>query len=190
VARLTGWCTPTVAERVRSPEAIAKLADTRLRTAGQKTVPLYLMEQAQLTGWTTPSATDGVRGGGTGITEGMTGTSLTQLAQFSGWPTPMADCNRGASPAEALRDRRPNGDKVQKRLQDVAAIVGPARLTAGGELRTGSSAETRGGGQLSPAHSLWLMLGPFATAWVSCGERVTPSRSGRRRPSLKRSSGA
>lgn len=44
-------------------------------------------------GWTTPSATDGERGGRE-ITEGMTGSSLTQMAPLAGWTTPMAADNR------------------------------------------------------------------------------------------------
>lgn len=49
---------PTVAERVRSPEIIAKLAKKRLETCGQKTVPLYLCEQANLASVPTPNTMD------------------------------------------------------------------------------------------------------------------------------------
>jgi hypothetical protein len=110
---LTGWSSPTVAERERSPEIIAKLAKKRLETCGQTTVPLYHCEQAQL---------------------------------------------------------------VQN---------GPARLTASGEMLTGSAAQMESGGRLHPAHSLWLQLGPFATAWASCAERVTRSTSRKPRASSK-----
>jgi len=60
---LSGWSTPTVAERERSPEVIAKLAKKRLEEHGQTTVPLYHNEQAVLAGWPTPSASDGSGGG-------------------------------------------------------------------------------------------------------------------------------
>lgn len=46
-------------------------------------------------GWTTSSATDGERGG-TGITPGMSGSSLTQMAQMAGWPTTKAQNAQGA----------------------------------------------------------------------------------------------
>ncbi len=83
--------------------------------------------------------------------------------------------------------KREDGTKNQQRLQDFAALAGPARLTVSGEMLTGSDAGTKDGGQLSPLHSLWLMLGPFAIAWASCGERVMRSRSGKRSASSKRS---
>jgi hypothetical protein len=68
----------------------------------------------------------------------------------------------------------------------VAKLCGPVRLTASGEMLTGSDAGMESGGQLAPAHSLWLQLGPYATAWECCGARVTLSTS--RKP--KRSSNA
>jgi len=115
VCWLAGWSTPTVAERERSPEIIAKLAKKRLETQGQTTVPLYVTEQAQL--------------------------------------------------------------------------VGPARLTASGELLTGSCAvpsqDTRqdGGGQLSPAHSRWLMGLP--PEWDDCAAMAMQSMPKRQRRSSK-----
>ena len=64
---------------------------------------------------------------------------------------------------------------------------GPARLTATGELLTGSDAGMESGGQLHPAHSLWLQLGPWSTVWARCAARVTLSTSRKRKPSSKRS---
>lgn len=110
-------------------EAARKQELGRRRSGGSD-----LQAQALLAGWTTPSATDGERGGE--MTEGMSGSSLTQQA----------------------------------------------RLTASGELRTGSSAATGSGGQLSPEHSRWLMGLP--SAWDDCGARATPlSRRSRKRSS-------
>lgn len=40
---------------------------------------------------------------------------------------------------------------------------GPARITADGTLQTGSTAETKNGGQLNPDHSRWLM--GYPTGW-------------------------
>jgi hypothetical protein len=117
------------------------------------------------------------------------GLILPMTAQLAAWNTPTTtDGNRG----DYQYDK---GDQEKMRLSNsgLAKLCGPARLTASGEMLTGSSAETspyQSGGQLSPAHSLWLMLGPFATAWVSCGARVTLSRSARRKASSAPSSPA
>jgi len=58
--------------------------------------------------------------------------------------------------------KREDDSKRQQRLQDFAAISGPARLTASGELLTGSCAGMKSGVQLNPAHSRWLMGYPEA----------------------------
>lgn len=78
---LIGWPTPT-ANAWKHPSNAGREGGLNLQTA------------AALAGWTTPSASDSRRGG-TGITEGMSGSSLAQLDQMAGWPTPTASDHKG-----------------------------------------------------------------------------------------------
>lgn len=160
-----------------------------------------LPRQAQLTGWTTASATDGARGG-TGITEGMSGCSLTQQIKVAGWPTPRrADGTSGpdyqtkarnaggeslptkaalsgwptpmaGTPAQNGNNAAGNTDYSRK-VVELCQTSGPIRLTATGETLTGSFAGMESGGQLNPAHSRWLMRLP--DAWDACAPTETVS---------------
>ncbi|MCX8972088.1 hypothetical protein NLN78_00760 [Citrobacter portucalensis] len=113
---------------------------------------MNLQKAAQLSGWTTPSASDSRRGG-RGITEGMSGSSLTQQVKMAGWPTPTASHHKRGYPGGRIR----NGKISTERLDVVAQIAGPFRLTASEKMLTGSNAQMENGGQLNPALSLWLM---------------------------------
>lgn len=191
----SGWPTPT-ANSWKHPSNAGREGGLNLQTA------------AVLSGWTTPSASDGTRGG-TGITPGMSGSSLAQLVKLAGWPTPAATdgkggyqggrvrngklstdrldvtaqlagwptpntCNdRNPRQQDALMNYRENGTKIQKRLQDLAAIAEPMRLTVSGDLLTGFSAGMESGGQLNPELALWLMGLP--DGWASCAPTVMPS---------------
>lgn len=190
----TGWATPTVAERERSPEIIAKLAQKRLEECGQTTVPLYCIEQAQLASWATPSARDH-KDATDPATRNCTEErerhdQLPRQVHMAGWPTPVAN-DDNKTPEAHLRMKQRMGERDGSNsdrqaitsLQVMAQTVGPARLTASGELLTGSDAAMESGGQLNPAHSLWLQLGPFATAWALCAGRVTPLTRRRRKDS-------
>ena len=96
----------------------------------------------------------------------------------AGWPTPALTDHKGGYQGGRMRDGKLSTD----RLDVVAQIAGPARLTASGEMLTGSSAGMESGGQLNPAHSRWLM--GYPPEWDACGATVTPSS----RRSRKRSS--
>ncbi len=140
------------------------------------------------TGWPTPTAAlaeKGVRTFEGGLIEAMRnhGPDLAAAACLTGWPTPSCSNDREGNPASAMSMQRADGSKVQQRLQDFAAICQPARLTATGELLTGSDAGMESGGQLNPAHSRWLMGLP--AEWDACAPMATRSTPKRRASSSK-----
>ena len=71
-AQLAGWPTPTANNATKDCNRYRENFQNGLGAIASLT-----------TGWTTPSASDGTRGG-TGITKGMSGSSLTQMSKMAG----------------------------------------------------------------------------------------------------------
>lgn len=100
-------------------------------------------------------------------------------AYLAAWPSPTANSNdRSPNPENAMNMHRADGSKIQQRLQDFAAIAQPVRITAAGQMLTGSAAGMDVLGQLNPAHSRWLM--GFPPEWDDCA--VTAMQSSRKSP--------
>gem|GEM_PF-822848 len=167
-AQLAGWPTPTAS------------ASTGAGTSG-RLGGMNIQTAAQLAGWPTPTTIDNnqVAGEGAAANHPARGTTLGGASRLAGWPTPTASNNdRTGSADRALNMYRPDGSKAQQRLQDFATIAGPVRITASGQVLTGSDAGMENSGQLNPAHSRWLMGLP--KEWDDCAPTETPSSLKRR----------
>jgi hypothetical protein len=178
-AQLTGWPTPMAGTPARNGNNEAGNTDSSRKTV-------------ELAGWPTPNATNNGAGEEpmAKVHRGLNpGLNPADAARLAGWPTPEAE--------EARRgyQNRSNGKKGTQQSMTTVAINslgskphlsphGPARLTATGEMLTGSSAEMESGGLLNPTHSRWLM--GYPPAWDDCGVTAMPSS----RKSLRPSSGA
>jgi hypothetical protein len=99
---------------------------------------------------------------------------LPGAADQAGWQTPRARGDAGGD-RYLSGDTKNLEDQIRYNLMENPALPphGPARLTATGEMLTGSSAGMESGGQLNPAHSRWLM--GYPPEWDDCAVTAMPS---------------
>lgn len=143
-------------------------------------------------GWPTPQARDhkGANEPGNELTHNAR--PLNEVARLAGWPTPTTEANThcygarrtiqlktyGAARLADHSDTWPEGSAANLEGFENLLSNQPARLTASGEMLTGSSAGMESGGQLNPAHSRWLMGLPVT--WDECAPIKNASPRSRR----------
>ena len=151
-ADLASWPTPVATEILKGAGYQVKMGLPRSQRGGGCAPNLATM--ADLATWPTPKASDG-SGGRTTATTGGGNAHLDRSARLTGWATPRANDFKSELTGTTT-DQELRGSRGQPLPHQVLG-AGPARLTAAGLLLTGSSAAMEAGGQLSPAHSRWLM---------------------------------
>ena len=142
-----------------------------------------------LTGWPTPTvgnsqgsqSFNGLSPTGKTPDGRKVSVSLNHVATLAGWTTPQAHDTSGRSRNQKAKHGTKHGCACLVRDMDKLNLDQPARLTASGELLTGSCAGMESGGQLNPAHSRWLM--GYPTEWDDCAAMVTPSSRSKRQSS-------
>lgn len=158
-----------------------------LRASAHHTSDSERTSSDTLSGWPTCTATDGLKSGNVSPRPGMMG--LSETAPLVGWSTASArDWKDSVGMATEGAGGRSRLDQLPRQANlalypqgplGANLSVGPARLTASGEMLTGSAAEMESGDRLSPAHSLWLMGLP--SGWI----RAAPLQVGQGRKCSK-----
>jgi hypothetical protein len=169
----SGWPTPMAGTPAQNGNNEAGNNDSSRKTVA-------------LAAWPTPVVND-TTGSKYAYSQGNHDRKVLKLpgaADQAGWQTPRARGDAGGD-RYLSGDTKNLEDQIRYNLMENPALPphGPARLTATGEMLTGSSAEMESGGQLNPAHSRWLM--GYPPEWDDCAVTAMPSSRKSQPRSLK-----
>lgn len=160
----SNWATPIVNDTTGS---------THCYSGPDRKICLKLPGQAKLAAWPTPKARDHHTEG-----KGQFSPSLAKVSEsYAAWPTPTANDYKGSGETVIRKDGKDRTfDRLDYSTEQGLKITQPIRITASGQMLTGSDAGMENSGQLNPAHSRWLM--GFPPEWDDCA--VTAMQSFRK----------
>lgn len=110
----------------------------------------------------------------TGRTSLSPGNLAEMVQMYAAWATPTANDYKGSGETVIRKDGKDRTfDRLDYSTEQGLKITQPIRITASGQMLTGSGAGMESSGQLNPAHSRWLM--GYPPEWDDCAVTAMPS---------------